>query len=164
MTGLALLAYLGHCETPSSEEFGEVVQNAIIYLIQISQKQDGKLASNLTDKAWCYEHAIATYALAEAYTLCSEFKIAIPKLQATVLAAGNHIIENQHDSGGWDYSYDTSSTRGGDTSITCWHMQALKACKTTGLKFKNLTTSANKGIAYIAVSYTHLTLPTIYSV
>jgi len=149
MTGLALLAYLGHCETPSSEEFGEVVQNAIIYLIQISQKQDGKLASNLTDKAWCYEHAIATYALAEAYTLCSEFKIAIPKLQATVLAAGNHIIENQHDSGGWDYSYDTSSTRGGDTSITCWHMQALKACKTTGLKFKNLTTSANKGIAYI---------------
>jgi len=149
MTGLALLAYLGHCETPSSEEFGETVQGAILYLINVAQKQNGKLASNLTDKTWCYEHAIATYALAEAYTLCSEFEIAIPKLQKTVLAAGNHIIDNQHDSGGWDYSYDTSSKRGGDTSITCWHLQALKACKTTGLTFSNLKSSAKSGIEYL---------------
>ena len=149
MTGLALLAYLGHCETPSSTEFGETVQSAILYLINVSQEQDGKLASNLTDKAWCYEHAIATYALAEAYTLCNEFGMMIPHLQKAVLAAGNHIIENQHDSGGWDYSYDTLSSRGGDTSITCWHLQALKACKTTGLTFINLNNTAKKGIDYL---------------
>jgi len=149
MTGLALLAYLGHCETPASEEFGETVQSAIIYLIKVSQKKGGKLASNLTDKAWCYEHAIATYALAEAYTLCNEFNIAIPKLRATVLIAGNHIINNQHDSGGWDYSYNTSDKRGGDTSITCWHLQALKACKTTGLAFEGLSISAKNGITYL---------------
>ena len=32
-TGLALLAYLGHCETPLSEKYGDTVTNAIIFLV-----------------------------------------------------------------------------------------------------------------------------------
>lgn len=149
MTGLALLAYLGHCETPQSEEFGETVQNAILYLVNASQQQDGKLATTTSYKQWCYEHAIATYALAEAFTLCQEFEIAIPNLMETVMAAGEHIIDNQHNSGGWDYSYDTSGKRGGDTSIVCWHLQALKACKTTGLEFSAIDKAAKAGIEYL---------------
>lgn len=149
MTGLALLAYLGHCETPSSSEFGETVQNAIIYLIKNGQKNGGKLATTTADKQWCYEHAIATYALAEAYTLCKEFKIPIPNLKETVQAAGNFIIGSQHDSGGWDYAYDTSGKRGGDTSIACWHLQALKACKTTKIEFNGLDKSGRAGIKYL---------------
>ena len=40
MTGLALLAYLGHCETTMSEEFGETVFAAITYLCgQVHEKQ-----------------------------------------------------------------------------------------------------------------------------
>ncbi len=149
MTGLALLAYLGHCETPASQEFGETVQNAIIYLINVSQKNGGKLATNTAEKHWCYEHAIATYAIAEAYTLCKVFKIPMPGLEESVQAAGNHIIGSQHDSGGWDYAYDTSGTRGGDTSIACWHLQALKACKTTKIEFNGLDKCAKKGIKYL---------------
>ncbi len=149
MTGLALLAYLGHCETPLSAEFGETVQNAIVYLVNVSDKNDGKLGTNITDKHWCYEHAIATYALAEAYTLCNEFNVSIPGLPEAVISAGNHILGNQHASGGWDYSYDTSGTRGGDSSIVCWHLQALKACKYTKLGFNGLDGSAKKGIEYL---------------
>ena len=33
MTGFAILAYLGHCETPASPEFGESVSRGIAYLI-----------------------------------------------------------------------------------------------------------------------------------
>ena len=80
-TGLALLAYLGHCETPLSEEFGETVTAAIIFLVDNSQKNKGRMASNPQDKHWCYSHAIAAYAIAEAYTFCSQLGVKLPNLQ-----------------------------------------------------------------------------------
>ena len=75
MTGLALLAYLGHCETPLSEEFGDTVTKAMVYLVDNNMKQNGKSASDLADKHWPYEHSIAMYALSEAYTFCKQLKI-----------------------------------------------------------------------------------------
>ncbi len=153
MTGLALLAYLGHCETPASPEFGETVQKAIVYLINKSQANEGKLGSNLADRSWCYEHPIATYALAEAYTLCKEFKISIPNLEETVITAGNFIMRNQHENGGWGYAYAVSEDAHVDTSVTCWQLQALKACKMTKLEFegleKGLEKVAKDGIKYL---------------
>jgi hypothetical protein len=148
MTGLALLAYLGHCETPLSPEFGETVQNAIVYLVANGKKNGGGLATSTANRQWCYEHPIATYALAEAYTLCKEFKISIPGLEEAVIAAGNLIIGNQNVNGGWAYAYETSGGHT-DTSVVCWQLQALKACKTTGLEFTGLEKSAKKGIEYL---------------
>ena len=148
MTGLALLAYLGHCETPLSPEFGETVQNAIFYLIANGKKNGGGLATSSANRQWCYEHPIATYALAEAYTLCKEFEIVIPGLKETVLAAGNLIIANQNDNGGWAYAYATSGGHT-DSSVVCWQLQALKACKTTELEFNGLEKSAMRGIEYL---------------
>jgi hypothetical protein len=148
MTGLALLAYLGHCETPLSPEFGETVQNAIIYLIANAKKNGGGLATSTANRQWCYEHPIATYALAEAYTLCKEFKISIPGLEETVVAAGNLIIGNQNINGGWAYAYETSGGHT-DSSVVCWQLQALKACKTTKLEFNGLEKSAKRGIEYL---------------
>jgi hypothetical protein len=148
MTGLALLAYLGHCETPLSPEFGETVQGAILYLIANGKKNGGGLATSTANKQWCYEHPIATYALAEAYTLCKEFRITIPGLKEAVLAAGNLIIGNQNDNGGWAYAYQTSGGHT-DTSVVCWQLQALKACKTTKLEFNGLEKSAKEGIEYL---------------
>ncbi len=46
MTGLALLAFLGHCETAQSENYGETVYNAIIYLIGQSLEHNGKLGTD----------------------------------------------------------------------------------------------------------------------
>ena len=53
MTGLALLAYHGHYETPLSPEFGETVQNAIDYLIANGQKNGGGLATSNANRQWC---------------------------------------------------------------------------------------------------------------
>ena len=132
MTGLALLAYLGHCETPTSVEFGETVENAILYLVKVGMDNNGKLAGDLADKHWPYEHAIATYAVAEAYTMCTEFNVKIPNLKEVVQMAGSHIVTHQNSNGSWAYSYDISGGHT-DNSILCWHLQALKACKLTGL-------------------------------
>ena len=67
MTGLALLAYLGHCETPLSEKYGDTVLRGMVYLTDLGMKNHGKLVpkGGEKDKHWPYQHSIATYALAE---------------------------------------------------------------------------------------------------
>lgn len=148
MTGLALLSYLGHCETPQSAEYGETVEKAIIYLVGLGVKNKGRLAEDMEDKHWPYEHGIATYALAEAFTFCGTMNIEIPNLKQVVQQAGSHIVAHQHSSGGWVYHYEKSGGAG-DTSIACWQLQALKACKHTGLSFKRLKETIRAGAHYI---------------
>ncbi len=150
MTGLALLAYMGHCETVSSEEFGDSVLNAITYLTNKGMKQNGRMADDLKDKHWPYEHGLTTYALAESYTLCVKtFGENLPNLDKVVEKAGQYLINHQHKSGGWEYNYKVDTARGGDTSIVGWHVQALKAMKHTGLKFKNLSRAARDSLEYM---------------
>jgi hypothetical protein len=167
MTGLALLAYLGHCETAQSVEFGETVLAAITFLVDKAMKNNGKLASDFKNNHWCYEHSIAVYALAEGYTLCvKSFGENINQLEEAVQASGQFMINSQHQGGGWDYGYSEDSGRGGDVSIVGWHMQALKACKFTGLDFKNLDKCYRKGLEYLepkqmssgAIGYTSASL------
>ena len=149
MTGLVLLAYFGHCETPVSEEFGESCMNAIVYLVGVGMKNNGKLASNFTANSWPYEHGIATYALGEAATFCKELKVEIPSLMEVTEKAGQFIIDNQNKNGGWAYVY---KTEGGhtDTSVVGWQLQALKACSHTDIKYKGMGSCINKGLEYLS--------------
>lgn len=150
MTGLALLAYFGHCETPVSEEYGESSMKGIVYLVNLGVKTEGKMAENIGDKHWPYEHGIATYALGEAATFCKDLKIDVPNLMEVTQKAGQYIIDNQHErSGGWDYSFDTEGDRGGDVSIAGWQIQALKACSHAGIKLRGLNGTINRGLGYL---------------
>ncbi|NJM37407.1 MAG: terpene cyclase/mutase family protein [Akkermansiaceae bacterium] len=149
MTGLALLAYMGRCETPASEEFGESAMRGIVYLVNLGVQNKAKLSKNLSDISWPYEHAIATYALGEAATFCKEAKIEIPNLMEVTEQAGQFIIDNQHDSGGWAYLYSTEKNAHVDTSVAGWQIQALKACSHTGIKYKGLNSCINKGLDYM---------------
>ena len=139
MTGFSILAYLGHCETPVSPEFGESVSKGISYLVNKGLKNDGRLTvHSATSIRWVYEHAIATYALAEAYTFCRTLKYDIPDLDTVTMKAAKIITDGQGESGGWVYNY--APTKDGDNSVGYWQIQALKACSHTGLwpetKFK----------------------------
>jgi len=148
MTGFALLAYLGRCETPLSKDYGETVLAGMTYLIDLGMKNDGKLSGNLANRQWSYEHAIAAYALGEASAFCKQLNLDIPNLFEVTRKAGQFIIDNQNENGGWAYAYATS---GGhvDTSVTAWQIQALKACEHSGLEFKGLTRSANRAMSYM---------------
>jgi hypothetical protein len=147
MTGLALLAYLGRCETPLSEEFGESCLRAITYLVNVGMKNNGRLTNNPVGNGWVYEHAIASYALAEASTFCKQLNINVPNLFEVTQKANQLIIDNQHSNGGWSYEYRTTNPHT-DLSITAWHTQALKAAQHTGLEFRGLSRAADKAIAY----------------
>jgi hypothetical protein len=158
-TGFALLAYLGRCETPTSEVYGESCLAAITYLVNLGMtNKAGWLSTNANpaaNKQLCYEHAINTYALAEATTLWRLRKqrdgvIDIPNLEAVAQRAGQLIIDNQTREGGWEYGYaETSNRGGGDLSITAWQLQALKACKLTGLDFRNLMPCVKRSLDHV---------------
>lgn len=149
MTGLVLLAYLGHCETPVSEEFGESCMKGIVYLVNVGMSNDGRIADNYVSDHWCYQHAIATYALGEAATFCKEAKIEVPNLMAVTEKAGQYIIDNQHENGGWSYSY-AKKVGHVDTSVTGWQIQALKACSHTDIRYRGLTSSISRSLKYLA--------------
>ncbi|MCP5534744.1 MAG: hypothetical protein H7A51_00745 [Akkermansiaceae bacterium] len=147
MTGFALLAFLGHCETPNSEEFGDAVTRGIVYLVNVNMKNKGKMASDFKGH-WSYEHGIATYALGEATTFCIKLGINIPKLKEATKAAGDFILEHQNKNGSWTYKYEMSGGHT-DNSIGLWQIQALKACKHTDMWDEK----AFKGVIREALDY-----------
>ena len=90
MTGLALLCYLGNCETPDSPRYGDTVMQGLFYLVELSNKNEGIMAQRL-DKHFSYEHGIATYAMGETYALAKYGKAPAPRRAGVVHPrGGNH--------------------------------------------------------------------------
>lgn len=116
MTGLAVLTFLAHGEKPGdSPEFGETVMRALEFLM--SQQDSSGL---YTTSGAGYAHAIATYAMSEAYGMTMN-----PNVKASADRALEIIIRGQHPTGGWDYNWKQSERD--DTSVMGWAAQALKA-------------------------------------
>lgn len=144
MTAFALLAYLGHCETPVSDEFGDSVARGITYLVNVGLKNDGALTNKPANSIqWVYDHGIAAYALAEAYTLCNSIKHEVPDLDTVVRKSTEIILNGQGASGGWVYKF--APTNSGDNSVGFWQIQALKAAKHTGLLSESKLEKHGKG-------------------
>lgn len=149
MTGLSLLAYLGHCDTPKSREYGSTVLNAISYLVKVAIENDGYIVSDKDEKHLVYEHAIATYALAEALSFKKASNYNMPELEQVVQKAGQLIIDKQHESGSWNYSYKTEGKHTGDNSVGGWQIQALKACEHTKLDFKGMKSTIKRAHKFL---------------
>ncbi len=146
MTAFALLAYSGHCETVDSPEFGETVKKAIGFLVTVAERGKGRMCTAM-DRNLSYEHGIAVYALAEAYSMNKNARKPFKRISPTLKKAVPVIIEGQTNGGGWLYSYGSGGT--GDLSVSGWNVQALKAAQLTGLKFSGLETSMKKAIRYL---------------
>lgn len=138
MTGLSLLAFLGHCEKPTSQDFGPAVRKAIDYLVAMGKNQDGKLSRG-DGAPWVYEHGIATYALGEAYILTKEAPIG-----EVVKDAVGRIVNGQGKDGGWMYRFSKETPS--DTSVSGWQIQALKAAHLTGLNIDGVDETMHKAM------------------
>ena len=147
MTGLTLLCYLGHCEGTQSVEYGDNVTKGMTYLINMSLKNNGRLADNLSENSWVYEHAIGTYALSEALTFSRTLQFKVPELESSVEKAVKIIIDGQTKDGGWDYKY--ADTARNDLSVVGWQMQALKAAKASGVKIDNYDKAIRKSVDWM---------------
>lgn len=144
MTGIALLAFLAHGETPASREFGATVEKAIRWL-QAQQQPDGYFL-RMNDHAAAYANGIAVYALSEAYALTR-----IPALRGVVEKGVQKIIEGQQDTGAFTYEYAKDGRR--DTSLAGWQAQAMKAACIAGIETSELKEAMKKAAAGFRMNY-----------
>jgi hypothetical protein len=135
MTGLALLAYLAHGEVPGSKEFGEPVTKGIKNLLT-RQDARGFFSKNV------YAHAIATYAMAEAFTLTRILELKTPLEKGVRI-----ILDGQQPNGGFDYNYRKEQRF--DTSVTGWQIQALKAALIAGIKLPGLEEALQRSARFL---------------
>lgn len=145
MTGLVLLSYLGHCEKQDSPKYGDAVMRGIHYLLELNEKQNGKM---YTTKP-AYETGIAAYALGEAYIITKNFRPKIKGIDEALQKSISVITNGQKADGGWDYSYKTDMTKPSDTSVSGWQIQALKVAKMTRLEFESINSTLDKAMENI---------------
>lgn len=145
-TGLAILTFLAHGETPASDKYGPTVEKGIQYLIS-KLNEDGTFQCD-RGHSYVYQHAIGTYALADSYSMTR-----IPMLKAKLEKAVEVIIKGQQGkSGGWDYGYNAGSDRI-DSSVSAWQVQALKASLIAGASNKGLLDSLHKSLDGLRTVY-----------
>jgi hypothetical protein len=135
MTGLGLLTFLAHNETPDSKEYGVTVQKAIQWLVNdvMSENRPGYFA---------YTNGIRAYALSEAYAMTGKMMIIKPAMNKAIKI----IIDGQQDNGGYDYGYGKGDRW--DLSVAGWQMQALKAAYVAGCDEPGLQEAIEKAIDF----------------
>ena len=134
-TGLALLVFLAHGETPLSEKYGSTVQKGMQWLANemVAKKNLGQNA---------YGHGIATYALAEAYGMTK-----IPFLRNAMETGIDTIIKGQGGHGGFFYSYGKAGQW--DLSVSGWQFQALKSAYVAGATNPGLKEAITKCVKFL---------------
>jgi hypothetical protein len=129
LTGLAILSFLGAGHTHEEGDYTREVALALRWLIAM-QRSDGYLGGRATYYDQMYCHAIAAYALAEAYGMQSD-PSKYPALREAVEQAVWYICQTQNKDGGWRYraGFDES-----DMSMFGWQLMALKSAQLAGLE------------------------------
>jgi RNA polymerase sigma factor (sigma-70 family) len=97
--------------------YANVVRAGLNRLIAV-QHADGSFGGGM------YAQGLATWALCDGYRLTGEANLRKPAQKAL-----DYILDAQHDGGGWRYA----PKQVGDTSVTSWHILALKRGQQAGL-------------------------------
>src|SRR5262249_20893784 len=121
-TALGVLPFLGAGVKPPAEnsrKYSSNVERALNYLTK-RQSRDGSWGEI------SYTRALATLAMAEAYGLTGD-----EKYGKSAQLGVDFIVKAQSKDGAWSYQ---PGVERGDTSNVGWHIQALYAAKTAGLK------------------------------
>ena len=129
VTALCVLAFLGAGYTHEEGKYASEVGKALEWLVG-RQAADGGLSGNATRYARMYCHAMATYALAEAYGMQSDVTTDT-RLRRPLLKAVEFIINEQNpEDGGWRYV----KGQPGDMSMFGWQLMALKSAEIAGMR------------------------------
>ncbi|MBR1870938.1 MAG: terpene cyclase/mutase family protein [Kiritimatiellae bacterium] len=140
-TGLAILTFLAHGETPGSKDFGPTVEKGIEWLISnMKQRSDGYWTINDAGNEE-YGFLIAVYALSEAFAMTKN-----PNAKTAAANGLRRMIDNQSPTGGWNYRLAIISPSPDDISYGGWCMQAIKAGKLAGIHLDGMEECIKKAI------------------
>ncbi len=136
-TGLAMLAMLGGGSTLRSGPHRDNLKRAATWLRQ--QQGDNGLFGTNSSNDFIYGHAIATYAMCEAYGL-SKMKV----LKQAAQKGLNYLEMHRNPYSVWRYQPRDGDN---DTSVTAWCLMALKSGKDFGLEVN--PNALKLGLAYL---------------
>ncbi|MEC7582847.1 MAG: prenyltransferase/squalene oxidase repeat-containing protein [Planctomycetota bacterium] len=123
VTALAVLAFLGDGSTLRSGPYKPDLKAAIRWLR--NNQQDNGLFGSDEAPDFIYDHAIATYAMCEAYGLSS-----YTLLKSTAQKGLDYLEAHRNSGGVWRYRPGSGES---DTSVTTWALLACWAGQSFGL-------------------------------
>ena len=126
LSALAVLALLGHGETPDSEEFGQTVSKGIAYIAGCIGENGIVKSQNM------YAQGAVTLALAEAYGMTQSANARAPLEQAVAANLRTQKMKKTKTihTGGWRYAPQSADA---DTSVTGWLVMGLKSARLAGI-------------------------------
>lgn len=121
VVALGTLAFLAHGEDPNNGPYSKHIKRCLDYLLKAQKPENGYIGTSM------YNHGFATLALAEAYGVVDD-----PRLAKALQKAVDLILSAQkrNPKGGWRYSPDSKDA---DTTVTGCQIVALLAARNAGL-------------------------------
>jgi hypothetical protein len=135
VVGLCVMAFLAHGEDPNHGPYAMNIQSGIEYIIDNQNETNGYIGSSM------YNHGFATLALAEAYGVLHDERVAkaLKKAVDLILSA-----QERNSRGAWRYTPDSPDA---DTTVTGAQMVALFAARNAGLPIPD--EAIKKGQAFL---------------
>lgn len=136
VVGLCVAAFLAHGQDPNHGPYAKVIRSGIDYILSQQNTKNGYIGTSM------YNHAFATKALAEAYGVLDEPKIAPALKQAVEL-----ILSSQKTNrfGAWRY---TPESRDADTTVTGCQLVTLFAARNAAIGVPE--DAIKRGLSYLA--------------
>jgi len=136
VVGLCVAAFLAHGQDPNHGPYAKVIRSGIDYILSQQNTKNGYIGSSM------YNHAFATKALAEAYGVLDEPKIAPALKQAVEL-----ILSSQKTNrfGAWRY---TPESRDADTTVTGCQLVTLFAARNAAIAVPD--EAIKRALSYLA--------------
>ena len=142
VTALCGLALMCGGSTPGRGPYGAEVNQAVDYLLAITQQSGFICPPRSASHGPMYGHGFATMYLAECYGMSKRLE-----LREKLITAVKLIINTQNKDGGWRYQPQRGEA---DISVTICEVMALRAARNAGLFVPNET--IDRCISYVKKS------------
>lgn len=137
VVGLCVIAFLAHGEDPNIGPHAANIRKGIEFILSKQNAGNGYIGDSM------YNHGFATLALAEAYGMVDNPKIAPALKKAVELILSAQKRNTRYNA--WRYTPDSHDA---DTTVTGCQMVALFAARNAGIGVPD--DAVNKGLAYLA--------------
>jgi hypothetical protein len=143
MTGLAGMAMICNGNTPTRGKYWREVRQAADFLMKAADANTGVISVPAEEGRSMYGHGFATLFLAQVYGM-EEDTDRQKRLHKVLTNAVKLIANSQSGAGGWLYTPDSGGDEG---SVTVTQVQALRACRNSGISINKKT--IDRAVDYI---------------
>jgi len=136
IVGLSVLAFLAHGEDPNHGPYAKNIKSGLDFILKQQKSSNGYIGTSM------YNHGFATLALAEAYGMVDDERLAPALKNAVSLILS---AQKRNSRGAWRYTPDSSDA---DSTVAGCQIVALLAARNAGIPVPD--DAIKKGLKYMA--------------